>query len=359
MRLPSEPMDNLPTIPPPSSPSPPDPLALAHTSWLQPFVSYFDERGTDLQDHYSASKISPEVVRSGDGWITKKQLYRLLDRLARRENVPELGFTVGERLDHTSMGVIGQEIDKSNTLGDALRTFCRLIPRHVEGNEAWVEPGENGQAWLLHSTSTDIGSPIADHAGLMSLINIVRLAAGPEWYPAQLQLQTPATNGYRRIPGLAGSVIEFDMEATGFSFPAILMLKPISGRPQPVTAADHHEGLLAPGESAGEKLSRLLGAILGTGGLVPTLEMMSELTDVSTRTLHRRLNTEGLSYQELLDRARFDRAKELLCDTDMSVKQLAFELGYSGANNFIRAFRRLSGQTPGAFRRESRPQLAS
>ena len=96
MRLPSEPMDNLPTIPPPSSPSPPDPLALAHTSWLQPFVSYFDERGTDLQDHYSASKISPEVVRSGDGWITKKQLYRLLDRLARRENVPELGFTVGD-----------------------------------------------------------------------------------------------------------------------------------------------------------------------------------------------------------------------------------------------------------------------
>ena len=99
-----------------------------------------------------------------------------------------------------------------------------------------------------------------------------------------------------------------------------------------------------------DKLKRLLGATLGVGGISPTINLMAELCGTSTRTLHRRLGEGGASYRRILDGVRVDRAKRELRGSQISIKQLAFELGYSGSNNFIRAFRRMTGQTPTQYR---------
>ena len=80
---------------------------------------------------------------------------------------------------------------------------------------------------------------------------------------------------------------------------------------------------------------------------------MAELCGTSTRTLHRRLKDRGISYRNLLDEVRLELARTQLRDTDIPVEELTFELGYSGANNFIRAFKRMSGTTPEAFRQGS------
>jgi AraC-like DNA-binding protein len=57
-----------------------------------------------------------------------------------------------------------------------------------------------------------------------------------------------------------------------------------------------------------------------------------------------------VSYWELLDELRHEGACAQLRNTDISIKELAFELGYSGSNNFIRAFKRLTGFTPSEYR---------
>ena len=44
-------------------------------------------------------------------------------------------------------------------------------------------------------------------------------------------------------------------------------------------------------------------------------------------------------------------AREYLGDPDLKVEAIARHLGYSGSNNFVRAFRRMSGLTPSQFRR--------
>ena len=86
---------------------------------------------------------------------------------------------------------------------------------------------------------------------------------------------------------------------------------------------------------------------------IPTCDTMASMLEVSRRTLSRALRKEGLTYQHLVERARFDRAREMLADEATSIKEIAFELGFSGANNFGRAFRRLAGVTPSQFRRRA------
>ena len=62
----------------------------------------------------------------------------------------------------------------------------------------------------------------------------------------------------------------------------------------------------------------------------------------------------GLTYSRLLDQARFEKGAELLRKTDAKIIDVAMATGYTDPAHFARAFRRLSGVTPRAFR-ESAP----
>ena len=69
-----------------------------------------------------------------------------------------------------------------------------------------------------------------------------------------------------------------------------------------------------------------------------------------SRTLSRRLEAFGTSYQALLDEGRFEIARQMLADTELEVGQIAAALDYADASAFTRAFRRWSGTTPGQWR---------
>jgi AraC family transcriptional regulator len=60
--------------------------------------------------------------------------------------------------------------------------------------------------------------------------------------------------------------------------------------------------------------------------------------------------TQQTPYQFLLSR-RIERAKTLLVSSDLPVALLAEKVGFNHATPFIRAFRRMVGVTPGAFRK--------
>ena len=68
-----------------------------------------------------------------------------------------------------------------------------------------------------------------------------------------------------------------------------------------------------------------------------------------TRALQRRLTDEGLSYRDLLDEVRYEAAIDHMQETDNSITDIANLLGYSDPSHFARAFRRMSGVSPGEY----------
>jgi len=71
--------------------------------------------------------------------------------------------------------------------------------------------------------------------------------------------------------------------------------------------------------------------------------------NMSARTLHRQLQEEGASLQQLKDSVREQRARELLLRTNKALKQIANEVGFSNEKSFIRAFKAWTGTSPEAF----------
>ena len=71
---------------------------------------------------------------------------------------------------------------------------------------------------------------------------------------------------------------------------------------------------------------------------------------MSTRTLQRRLDAEQTSYAQVLDAVREALGRELVAQTEPSLSEVAFKLGFAEFATFSRAFKRWTGSAPGAFR---------
>lgn len=85
----------------------------------------------------------------------------------------------------------------------------------------------------------------------------------------------------------------------------------------------------------------------------PRLGQVAQSLFMSERTLKRHLQGEGATYQEVVDDVRLERAEKLLTTTRLSLGQISDALGYADAANFTRAFKRWTGISPSAYRRES------
>lgn len=64
--------------------------------------------------------------------------------------------------------------------------------------------------------------------------------------------------------------------------------------------------------------------------------------------------TFGQSFTELLQRIRVEKAREMLDLTEKSLVEVAAECGFSDQSYFTKVFQKVSGQTPGEYRRQRR-----
>jgi len=97
------------------------------------------------------------------------------------------------------------------------------------------------------------------------------------------------------------------------------------------------------------QLQSLIRTRLNTGKI--TLEDVAAEMKLPSRTLQRRLEESNLNFRLMVDDVRKSQAQRYLCDTQMSLVELASALGFSDHASFNRAFKRWTGSSPGAFRR--------
>jgi AraC-like DNA-binding protein len=91
----------------------------------------------------------------------------------------------------------------------------------------------------------------------------------------------------------------------------------------------------------------------------PRREVVATALNVSDRTLRRRLEEEGVSYEKLLDLARCDLAQHYLARPTLPAAKVAHLLGFADQSAFFRACRRWFGVSPGQFRRQLRQTTVS
>lgn len=87
----------------------------------------------------------------------------------------------------------------------------------------------------------------------------------------------------------------------------------------------------------------------------PDCDTLARQFHTSTATLRRRLEKEGITYRGILDGLRRDLAICHLSDGQLSMAEIAAQLGFTETSAFYRAFKKWTGLAPGQYRRHLPP----
>jgi AraC-like DNA-binding protein len=123
------------------------------------------------------------------------------------------------------------------------------------------------------------------------------------------------------------------------------------GKFQPLALKIGRRGAFASCKtSSGSKTRSAAGVLANPAVGSHNAETLAAALNISARSLHRQLQEEGASLQQLKDEVRFEKAKELLLRTSKPIKQAAESSGFRNEKSFIRTFRVSVGASPREFR---------
>ncbi|AOJ66866.1 AraC family transcriptional regulator [Burkholderia ubonensis] len=85
----------------------------------------------------------------------------------------------------------------------------------------------------------------------------------------------------------------------------------------------------------------------------PKLKDIAALLNTSERTLKRRLQEEGACFRDISNAVRKARAKALIDEGRLSIKEIAQALGFCDVSSFSQAYKRWTGAAPSVARRQA------
>lgn len=303
-----------------------------------------------------AAGLTPEALSRPDRRVGFAASARALNEAVQATGCEHFGLVAGREARLADLGFLGALTRRSATLGDALRAFVAHHHLVCTGGAAFLQEDAPIVAfgYAVFDPSVDHLGPVLDYAAAAG-VGLLRELCGPQWNPGEVLLphRPPADAGPYRV--FFGCPVRFDAEQCEVRFPAGAMNRALPAPPEtrrcltpiPGDAASAGDDLLAHLYRAA-RLALLQGEADG--------ERMAAELGLSRRTLGRRLQARGWSFQRVLDDVRHSVARELLEDTDLQVVDIALTLGYAEASPFVRAFRRWSGVAPLCWRQAHRTQ---
>jgi AraC-like DNA-binding protein len=332
------------------------PPGYIHLGVAKEIVPALRDFGLDPGPVIREAGLDPHLFNDGANVIPHAALGRLLTLSVARTNCPHFGLLVGKRATILSLGIVGRLMQHSETIGDALRALVSNLSVQNRGSvPSLIISGDTALFnFSIYQPETESADQIAD-GSLAVAVNALRTLCGSEWNPTEVLLPRAAPadpEPYRRhfrAPvrfGQEDATIVLEAQDLGLRIAGAdaMMRTLLEERIQQLKGAQ--------GSDFSDDIRRLLRTRLTSDRC--SAEDIAELLAMHRRTLSRRLKGVGIGYRTMTNEIRFEIARHLLQDTQVSLAQIAAALGYSEASAFTRAFRRWSGRTPTTWRTEGR-----
>jgi AraC-like DNA-binding protein len=334
-----------------------DAVPIHRTLIIRPFKAYLQQLGAPVEDGLRKAKLPVESIDDPEHYISGLAFWNFVGAMARREGIKDLGFLVGESGGANCIHPTFREsLTAYPTLYQALVHTCKILATETTRSHLTVACQDTNTLRFIHHTSFGREHPshyLMEWFALSAMVDIVRVFAGPDWSPAEISLtsnQRPGRVIESRFPhtrfltGQQSSHLCIDtalLSAPPFTAAADSAMTPAS------------TNCAKPADDFAGSIKQLLSAYLPEG--TPSIELIAEIAGIRPRTMQRQLRMSGLSYRELLEQARYDTATQLLAQTDEAIMVIAHRLGYDEPTHFARAFRRMTGISPGQYRRQHNP----
>lgn len=316
---------------------------------------YLESKSCDVGKIFSDAGIDFQEINNPSVRVPFDN-FELLIRLAiKATDDPGIALQIGEYVHPTSYYPVGISFLSSRTIDE----FCRRAQRYSsiystnykidyisEGNTAWLV--NTPVAALRHS---DVGY-VSIEGWAVVMLRFIRYMYKPDYHPALVRLTTPCAGDLQAYEQHFGCTVEFEADRNGICF----------------AEEDLHIVLPAANADLARQSDQVVMEFLNKMGrldllgqvhakiidLLPsgrcTMEKVAEAMYMSSRKLHNKLTEANCRFQEVLDDTRRELAEQYMEQSDISVSEIAYMLGFSDCSNFSRSFKRWTGKSPSAYR---------
>jgi AraC-like DNA-binding protein len=336
-------------------------IPLTRSSIVSPIATFLARIGAPVERLLTRAGLPPWILEDPEGLIPTLSVVRLLKQAAWAEGIEDLGLRAGYEARLDTLGTLGHLICSAPTVGDALAAEIRHHRTFSSNGRMWLVPrGDQVHLCQAFLHGFDEGWRQTDHYLLMLMLGLLRLGASPRWRPGEVHLQTGDARALRDFEPLSGARIDFAQPASAIVFPRAMLdarvLRSAGGSRRRDGEIDGWEASAPAGDFAGSVV-QVVETLAWKR--YPDVRLTAEILGTSVRTLQRHLAAAGVTHEALVGRARLATAAALLENTDAKILDIALDLGYSDHAHFTRAFRRWTGRSPQAFRRERRVRQPS
>jgi len=274
---------------------------------------------------------------------------------------PAIGLQLGTETKTERFHPVGLAALSSETFGAAIAQMARY--KQLTCPEEIVQEKDDEEwriqfRWLL---ADEVEPPVLTECCFAWVLSIARNGTGTRLSPLRVEFAQPRPHA-KTIERHFGCPVVCGGPRNAIVFRAADAERPF------VTRNAELLGMLAPQfeeelkrENGDENfVERVCLAIQQKlTGRRPTIEDIADALHVGARTLQRRLQDEGSSFQRVLEKARHQLARHYLNNPVLELNEAAYLLGYEDGNSFVRAFRSWEGVPPARWREQQRARAAS
>lgn len=262
---------------------------------------------------------------------------------------PLLGLRLGNHFRLGRWGMVEFFLLNARTLGEALGSAVRYW-RLVVDSDKQVGMKPTGRGWRLTIAPVNQHATRAHEVDLTYAVHMMQLLLGQAPVGLAIGFATPAPGATLQAAYEAhfACPVAFDQPEHWLEIPQALMDQVLpSAHPLILDAvrvqADLQLRMLDRPDQVSATVAQLVE--LGAGNLARAAAQLG----VSGRSLQRRLQNEGVSFASLKDQALQRRARKLLQEPRISLKEVAYFLGYE-ERGLSQACVRWFGASPGQLR---------
>ncbi|MES2820795.1 MAG: AraC family transcriptional regulator [Pseudomonadota bacterium] len=323
------------------------------SSWALGIVQALEIGGVDCRLLFAELGLDYKALNDPDARFAQDAMTRLWARAVELSGNPAIGLNMARVVRPASFHVVGYALMSSLSLKEGFTRLVRYQRIIGEGADLSFRPTPQGYALTL-AIHGDHLTPArqSPEASLAYALAFCRWLTGQHLCPLRVSFQgEPPVDlePYRQV-----FQAPFQFHAAQYE---LLFARADMEAPLPTAnaaLAQLHDRF------AGDYLARfsdtrvthqarqVLCRLLPQGE--PKRDAVAQALHLSQRTLQRRLQEEGSSFQQLLDDTRRELAVQYLAQPHLSLLEIAYLLGFADPSNFFRAFRRWFDETPGHYR---------
>jgi len=324
-------------------------------------LSYLDRRGIDAEPALFGAGLSRRQLSENDVGVSVASQYRFLELAAIEANDHLLGLHVATEMDARAIGILFYLAGSSPTVSEALENLAHYS---ATSNEALVLEifRQKDEVILAIRHVQEFDERHQQFFELLALwfVRTLHTQTNLDFAPLRVTFTHPRDAGQREVHRLLRCPVEFAQTVDSWILPQRVMDLPIvSGDSYLLRILTvHADELLTERHSVTGLQSIVADQLIS---LLPSGEsraaVVAQRLNMSTRSFARQLAKEGTTFGEILERLRRRLATRYLEHDRMSIKQIAWLLGYSQVGAFNHAYRRWTGTSPARARQKHPPGL--